>query len=183
MRRTMLNILVLTSALALSFMGAQISAAPRPHGHSQHAAKKEGDQKAVVYRVIYRIDEIENGKTIDSHSYTIMVKTASKARLRITSRVPYGMAKDAIHHEDIGMKIDCAISKQEGSLVIHTKLEMTSRTGKGPGPLFESIPVFGELQIENATFATVGKPALVASAAAIDSNRHYVVEVTVTNAR
>lgn len=183
MRRTILNNLVLTSALALSFMGAQVSAAPRSQGHSQHAAKKEVDQKAVVYRVNYKVDEMENGKTINSHSYTIMVKAGSKARLRITSRVPYGMAKNAIQHEDIGMKIDCTISKYEGSLVIHTKLEMTSRTGKGPGPLFESIPVFGELQIENVTVATVGKPALVGSAAAVVSNRQYVVEVTATNAR
>jgi hypothetical protein len=187
MRRTKRNALILTTALALTFLGAQASAAPQPGKQplNEQTEMNEAAPASSMYRVKYTVNEAENGKTVNSRSYTLVVNTNSTATVRIGSRVPYGVATNAIQYQDVGMNIECTIKRQEGNLLLHSKVEMMSLAGKGTEKSFQSIPnpVFGQFELENDTVATLGKTALVGSADDIATNRHYVVEVTVTKAQ
>ena len=184
MRKTKWNILLVAPALVLTFFCVQGSSAPRPLNPEQSgpAAKKEVSSESENYRVKYKVDEVENGKTINSRSYTMILKTDSTGTVRIGSRVPYSSGP-TIHYQDVGMNIDCNIRKVEGTLVVHTKLDMSSVAGKGAGATTETNPVFGQFRLENFNVATVGKPAFVGSADDVASNRRYEIEVTVTRVR
>jgi len=184
MRKTKSNILILLSAATLTFFCAQAKAAPQPGRPEpgQSASTKDPAQDFNNYRVSYKVNELENGKTVNSRAYTLMAKIGPMATVRIGSQVPYPAGND-IHYRDVGMNIDCRLdsSGQEGKLIVHTKVSMMSLQGKGTGSLTDN-PVFGNFQVESFTVATLGKPAFVGSADDMATNRRFVIEVTVTKA-
>lgn len=181
MRKTKWKILILTSALALAFLRVQaaIAAGPAKQDQPHQAASNEKPQKVEVYRAHYKVDEVENGKTINSRSYTMTVNTGSSATIRIGSRVPYNTGK-SIYYQDIGMDINCYISNREGRIIVHTKISLMSLAEKQAGL---STPVFRQFQFENSAVAILEKPLFVGSADDVASNRRYVIEVTVTKAK
>ena len=184
MRRTKLNVLVLIAALALVFVGSQAAAAPRPEQQAQNeqAAKEQTAQDSTIYRVSYRVDEVENGKTINSRSYVLMALPTKETTVRIGSRVPYPIGHGQFQFQNVSMNIDCTLDKQEDGLLVHTTLTMNTSKGQQSIPPDASIPIFGQLELKDTTSATLGKPAFVGSADDVSSNRHYVIEVTVTKA-
>ena len=184
MRRTKWNIMILVSALALIFVGAQASAVPQPGQQSQNApAEKKGAAlDATIYRVSYRVNELENGKTINSRSYTMTSSLNSIAQTRIGSRVPYSTGKD-IQYQDVGMSIDCTLREKDGKLQVHSVLDMTTLSSKEATPSLPGQPVFGHMRMMDVTPATIGKPAFVGSVDDVASNRYYEIHVTVTEAK
>jgi hypothetical protein len=175
--------LILTTALVLTFLGAGAVAAPQPGQQSQNkqAEKKEPAPNSTIYRVSYKVNELENGNTINSRSYTMTASMDSFAQTRIGSRVPYSTGKD-IQYQDVGMSIDCTLKEQEGKLQVHTVLDMTTVASKETTSPLEGQPVFGHMRLMDITPATIGRPAFVGSVDDVASNRHYVIEVTVTKA-
>ncbi|HXH48311.1 MAG TPA: hypothetical protein VNM47_02975 [Terriglobia bacterium] len=184
MRTTKWNVFILTSTLALTLLGARGAAAPEPGQQSQNeqAAKKEAAADTSIYRVSYRVNELENGKTINSRSYTMTANIDSLAQARIGSRVPYSTGKD-IQYQDVGMSIDCTLREQEGKLQVHTVLDMTTVASKETTSPLEGQPVFGHMRLMDTTSATLRKPTFVGSVDDVASNRHYEIVVTVTEAK
>ncbi len=168
----------------LALVGTHATAAPQPVGQEQSAptAKKEAPPDFNIYRVSYKVNEVENGKTINSRSYTLMTQVGNRASTRIGSQVPYSTGKD-IQYRDVGMNIDCTLRRQGGNLLVNTRLNMNTVAGKETMPSGASNPVFGRFQIEDVTSATIGKPTFVGSIDDVASIKHYVIEVTVTKAR
>jgi hypothetical protein len=184
MRKTQWNILVLTSMLTFTFIGSQAAAAPQPVGQqqSENSAKNEAPTDFNIYRVSYRVNQVEDAKTINSRSYTLMTQIGSRASTRIGSQVPYSTGKD-IQYQDVGMNIDCNLIKQGGNLLVQTWLNMNTVAGKETMPSGAQNPVFGRFQIQDVTSATIGKPAFVGSIDDVASNRHYLIEVTVSETK
>jgi opacity protein-like surface antigen len=186
MRKTKWNVFILTSALALTFLAAQAAAAPQPGQQSQdeQAAKKETAPDSTIYRVSYKVNEVENGKTNNSRSYTLMAQTDKRASTRIGSQVPYSTG-NGIQYWSVGMNIDCTLNKREGGLLVDTRLHMSTVASKENIPPAGSVPVpvFGDFSLEDITAAVEGKPAFVGSIDDVNSNRQYVIEVTVTEAK
>ena len=184
MRKTKWNILLLTSALAFTFLGTRAAASPQPGGQEQSetSAKKEAPPDFNIYRVSYRVNELEDGKTVNSRSYTLMTQVGNRASTRIGSQVPYSTGKD-IQYQNVGMNIDCELIKQGGNLLVSTRLNMNTVAGKEMMPSGAQNPVFGTFQVQDITSATIGKAAFVGSIDDVASNRHYLIEVTVIEAK
>jgi len=184
MRKTKWNFIIVASVLALTILGARATAAPgaaKPE-QSEQAAKKETSQDSNIYRVSYRVDELENGKTINSRSYTLMAQAGNRAMARIGSKVPYSVGGDHFQWQDVYMRIDSTVKEQEGRLQVQTGLDMSLIAGKETIPSGESRPVFGQVTLQDVTSATLGRPAFVGSVEDVASNRHYEIHVTVTRA-
>ena len=186
MQRTKRSVLILISALALAFVGRQAAAASQPGGQEKSAptTKKEAATDSNVYRVSYKVNELENGKTINSRSYTLMARTDKRASTRIGSQVPYSNGQ-SIQYQNVGMNIDCTINERGGDLLVDTLLHMSTVASKENIPEAGSfpVPVFGNFSLEDITVALEGKPAFVGSIDDVNSNRHYEIVVTVTEAK
>lgn len=184
MQRTKWNVLILTSALALTFVGPRGAAATQPgkQEQSEQSSSKEAYQSVTTYRVSYRVNELENGKTMNSRSYVLMAEAGKTMRLRIGSKVPYSPGGNTIQYQDVGVNIDCTIIEQGRSLLVRTTLDMNTVAGRQTVASGTSNPVFGQLRLQDTAPATIGKPAFVGSLDDMASNRHYVIEVTVTKA-
>jgi hypothetical protein len=185
MRRTNWNVLILTTALALTFLGAQAAAAPQPgkQEQSRQSSSNEAYQSVTTYRVSYRVNELENGKTMNSRSYVLMAQPGKTMSLRIGSKVPYSPGGNTIQYQDVGVNIDCTIGEQGSSLLVHTILDMSTVAGRQTVTSGTSNPVFGQLRLQDIAPATIGKPAFVGSLDDMASNRHYEIEVAVTKAK
>lgn len=133
---------------------------------------------------------MENGKTINSRSYTLMAQPGKTMSLRIGNRVPYTSSNNtgkgfsvSLQYSSVGMNIDSTIDDRDGRLLIHTNLEMNTLASKVPQSALEHPPIFNDLRLVDTTSATIGKPAFVGSLDDVASNRRYVIEVTVTKAK
>jgi len=182
MRIAKWNVLILTPALALTFLCAQGTTAPRPGGQdrSEQAVKKEEAQNVNVYRVTYKISELENGKTINARSYTLMAKTNRRSMSRVGSRIPVNVGGKGFQVWSVGMGLDCTVTEREGDLLVHTDLDMNTIVHNEPTTSF---PVTRNLKLQDDTSVITGKPAFVGSIDDVYSNRRYVIEVTVTKVR
>ena len=182
MLKTKRNILLLTCVLALPFLCAQAIATPHSHdrAQSEQAPNKDKTDNANVYRVTYKVSELQNGKTINSRSYTLMAKTGSKSMSRVGSRIPIKIGPQ-YQFQSVGMKIDCTVTEHEGNLLVQTDIDTTSVADNEPSTPTQ-FPVVRDLILRDVTSATIGKPALVGSIDDVYSNRHYLIEVTVTKA-
>lgn len=188
MRMTRWNMIFLISALTLTFLGARDLTATQSEKQSQpqEEARKEVVSPSGVYRVTYKVNEVENGKTINSRSYTLMAQLGKKASARITTQVPYPTTTSAensqIQFHGVSTNIDCTLGREEDAVLVYTVLSMGTMMGRQTVSKDTSVPVFGYLILSDVTSATIGKPAFVGSMDDVASNRHYVVEVTVTKA-
>lgn len=186
MRNTKRNLMIMVPVLALTFFCVRANAAPQKakQSQSEHTTKQETAADFNNYRVSYKVNEIQNARTVNSRSYTMVVKTGSSATVRIGSKVPYPInTAGQFQFQDIGMNIYCQLSRQDGRLIVHTRIDMSSVQGGPTHSPSESLPpVFSNFQMENNTVVTLGKPEFVGSADEVASNRRYVIEVTVTRA-
>ena len=189
MRKIKWNIMILATALALIFVGAQANALSQPGKQAQtgEEAKEKASQGVTVYRVNYKVSEVESGNTINSRSYTLMAQPGKTMSVRIGNKVPYTTANNtgkgfisSIQYSNVGMDIDCTIDNQGGDLLVHTKLDMNTLAAKEPQTALERPPVFNNLRLVDTTSAKIGKPTFVGSVDDVASNRQYVIEVTVT---
>ena len=183
MRKAKLSFIVLISAFVLTFLGALANAAPRSgkQEHGVQAAKKEAAQDSSVYRVSYKVNELENGKIINSRSYTVMAKAGNRVSADVGSRIPVAF-QGKLDYQNVGMAFSCTIYPQEENLTVHSEFNMNTLAGKASTSPLLPPPVIRRLYLWDDAVATIGKPAFVGSIDDVVSNRRFVIEVTVTKA-
>jgi hypothetical protein len=182
MRRTKWNVFILASALALTFLGTPAAAASQPGNESQNdqTTKKETSRDSSIYRVSYKVNEVENGKTINSRSYTLMARVGEREAVNIGSRVPVAFQGKLDYH-NVGMALSCTIRPAGEKLVVHSEFNLNTIADKEPASVLPP-PVTRQFYLQDDPVATLGKPTFVGSIDDIASNRRYVIEVTVTKA-
>lgn len=183
MRKIKPNVPILIAALALTLIGPRAVAAPKPAQQSQNeqAGKKEPAPNSTVYRVSYRVNEMENGKTINSRSYTLMARAGEREFANIGSRIPVAF-QGKLEYHDVGMAVSCIIRPEGDKLIVHSGFNLNTIAEKEPASVLPP-PVTRQFSLEDDTLATVRKPAFVGSIDDVASNRHYEIVVTVTEAK
>ena len=172
----------LTVALALVLAGG----AGMPWAAAQETAK-QGDAQvkpADSYKVEFTVNEIENGKRINSRSYMMLLraeavpKWTERQHLRVGSRVPYAVESDKFQYQDVGMNIDCRLMPLgNGSVAIDTNLEYSSVAGEQGGATH---PLFRQVRSGVEAVLPPDKPTAIAEMDDVASTRRYSFEVKVT---
>lgn len=160
-----------------------------PRAAAQETAK-EGEVQAKPmdsYNVEFTVSEMNNGKKVNSRSYSMQVRADAQPkwtdtrRLRVGSQVPVPMpqANNTLHYKDVGMDIDCRLMPIGGDKVgISTVWGYTS-LASNLGHENEA-PVIRNVHAEVETIVTLGKPTVISEVDDVGSTAHYVFEVKVT---
>lgn len=190
MQKSRLKSLLIAGALSSLLLGsmlakAQEEQANKPGAKELMAAAEKLSKPpvSVVYRLDYKVYEVEGGKRTNSRSYTVFVRTLHyTAHLRTGNRVPINVGTSGgYQYQDVGMNIDSSIDEQEGKLLVSTVLDLKSIAPSEPGSANPTgNPVFRNLRLDDVTLAVAGKPTLVGSIDDVTSNRRYEIEVTAT---
>jgi len=137
-----------------------------------------------IYRLEFTVREVEDGKRLNSRSYTMSVEDSDWGRIRVGNRIPYNTGKDQFQYYDVGVNIDCRAQDHDtyvllgnGSVEISSVVKDESTTA---GTLN---PVVRQARASFAVAVTPGKPSMVATLDDVSSNRRYEVEVTATKVK
>jgi hypothetical protein len=192
MSRTILKWLVVAGLLFPLFAAAQESS--KQAVKAKGAVERESSAQEVstqppaeVYRLDYVIHELDNGKQINQRKYSLSVEATQGrggkdwGQVRVGRRVPVATGADSkqIQYMEVGMNLDCALRQQDGSLLLESRVEMSSVVTGGalaaPGA-----PVTRQARANMVSVLTPGKPTVIGTLDDVDSTRSYQIEVTAT---
>ncbi|MDD5542948.1 MAG: hypothetical protein PHX83_07205 [Acidobacteriia bacterium] len=138
---------------------------------------------ASSYRLDFMMNELEDGKKVNSREYTVMASPDEWARLRIGTRVPYetmsGTAR-SVQYMDVGLNLDARLHLVGNDLALDTNGDFSSfaipeqARGTAPNPVTRNIRSSAQVVV------TLGKPTLLSSIDDPNSTKRYQLEVTVT---
>lgn len=157
----------------------------KKENQSSEISTSKQPKPAVFYRVEFVVRELENGKRINSRSYTMLAKEDRPTRIRVGNRVPYSTGPAGqFQYSDVGMNIDFTLRELENSLLpMSTKLESSDvvapeQTGGGT-----TNPAFRHVSFEVDSEVLPGKPTVISTLDDVSTNRRYEVEVTATRVK
>ncbi len=157
---------------------------PLSGAQEQESAKKPEEQlkKPInAYRLDFSLNEMEDGKKINSRQYSMYLKANDYSEIKIGTRVPVeaGAGKDVFQYVDVGTSIRGKVEERENGLLLDINCD-TSHFADPERAKTSSIPLLRQVRISASTVAAVGKPIVIGSADDPDSKRQYQLEVTAT---
>lgn len=143
-----------------------------------------------IYKVVFLIYELEDGKKINQRTYTLPVNTVDgntrDSSIRVGTRVPITTGSSGnntqVTYIDVGLNLDCNVTEQEGKFILHGSLDLSSfaMAEQGAGNLSKDNPVLRNIK---QTFTTVVGPGVTTPVTSMDdvnSKKRLQVDVTVT---
>ena len=180
---------VIVVALALFLMGC----ASLPWAAAQEPAKgKEDDQLKPTdsYKVEFTVNELDNGKKINSRSYSMLMraeaspKWTDRQRLRVGSKVPVsigGTSASPVQYQDVGMNIDCRLMPMgNGKVSIDTNWEYSAVGEEERAAHDSQPPVFRQVRSSVQAVLPLDKPTVISEMDDVASTHRFVFEVNVT---
>jgi hypothetical protein len=143
-----------------------------------------------VFKVIYNIYELEDGKRINERSYSLPVRTldgsARSSSLKINNRVPVTSKETPQGSEfmylDVGLNLECDVTEQSDKFIVFTGLDLSYviSADQIAGPHLQGQPIIRSTKENSTTLVYPGKATLVTSIDDINSKKRMQLEVTVT---
>ena len=144
-----------------------------------------------IYKVVFLIYEVEDGKKINERTYTLPVNNIDgnprESSMRVGTRVPVATAtttsdKTVWQYVDVGLTIDCSVTEQDNKFIVHGDVELSSLVlpDQGTAPRSDGNPVLRRIRQTFTTLVLPGKPTLVTTSDDINSKKRLQLEVTAT---
>jgi hypothetical protein len=171
---------ILCSVLALGFILSQGATIGFSQETSNSAAKPEPPEavKPVeAYRLDFSVNEIEDGKRINSRQYSMNLNVNDGNEIKIGTRVPVEAKQGEFEYLDVGTMIYGRLSERS------ERAEMSNFAVPEQAQGHDSHPVLRQLRINASTLALLGKPMVVGSVDDPNSKRQFQLEVTATKLR
>jgi hypothetical protein len=145
-------------------------------------AKVEHSEKPVhAYRIDISINEMEDGKKINTRHYSMFENSGSRSRVDITTRVSVSTPQTPLEAISVGTTINCTVSETGDNITLwahgdfnHLLMSPDDRDQHGARPAVQ------QMSIDGSTLVTLGKPAVIGVVDDPSSNREFQLEATVT---
>lgn len=154
------------------------------------AAQEAPKHVQKIYKVVFLLYEVEDGKKINERTYTVPVTSVDgnphDSSIRVGTRVPIvtGTAGDNTVYQylDVGLNIDCNVTEQDNKFIVHGEVELSSLVlpDQGTDPRISLQPVVRRIRQTFTTLVPPGKPTVVTASDDISSKKRVEVEITAT---
>lgn len=162
---------------------AQDEAQAKPDAEAKSQSKADADGKPVhAYRLDFSVNELEDGKKINSRQYSLNLNGDDANEIKIGTRVPVDAGHEQWQYLDVGTSIWCRVGERPDGVALAVRAEISNFAIPDQGT-HESRPVVRQFKINASTLAVVGKPMVVGSVDDPNSKRQFQLEVTVTKLR
>jgi hypothetical protein len=201
MRKIAAMLFVMTMALASRVAVAQAQEETKPSGQSESAKpaaqesrrNTERPRPIQPYRLDFSVNEMENGKIVNSRRYSMNLTAGSPNELKIGARVPVPTAGPGSPYQyvDLGTNIWAVLRDGSEELQLEVRCEISwskaaqrdteidPKQEHGPA----SPPIVSQIKIGGSTLLVTGKPMIIGSVDDPYSNRQFQLEVTATKLR
>jgi hypothetical protein len=168
------SILILTLACGFCGASAQDAEAAKSNSTEKNADKKEID----AYRVDFSVNELEDGKKINTRQYSMYVNGNDANEIKIGTRVPVESKQSEFQYLDVGTNVWCRIGERANGVPLSVRAEI-SNFAMPEQQAQSTRPVLRQLSIKASTVAQLGKSMVVGSVDDPNSKRQFQLEVTV----
>jgi hypothetical protein len=162
-------------------------------GHAQDAAKAKSDAEPGVtaerdkpvhaYRLDFSVNELEDGKKLNTRQYSLNLNADDANEVKIGTRVPVESGPGQFQYLDVGTNIWCRIGERSDGIPLSVRAEISNFAIPDQRMEQGARPVIRQLKINASTLALLGKSMVVGSVDDPNSKRQFQLEVTVTKLR
>ncbi|MGA2389120.1 MAG: hypothetical protein ABSF97_09180 [Candidatus Sulfotelmatobacter sp.] len=144
---------------------------------------KRAEKPVHAYRVDFSLNELEDGKKINTRQYSVNVNSDESNEIKIGTRVPVESKEGEFQYMDVGTNVWCRIEERSDGVALSVRAENSNFAIPDQGTGHDARPVIRQLKISGSTLALLGKPMIVGSMDDPNSKRQFQLEVTVTKLR
>ena len=144
---------------------------------------KHAEKPVHAYRVDFSLNELEDGKKINTRQYSVNVNSDESNEIKIGTRVPVESKEGEFQYMDVGTNVWCRIEERSDGVALSVRAENSNFAIPDQGTGHDARPVIRQLKISGSTLALLGKPMIVGSMDDPNSKRQFQLEVTVTKLR
>jgi hypothetical protein len=144
---------------------------------------KRAEKPVHAYRVDFSLNELEDGKKINTRQYSVNVNSDESNEIKIGTRVPVESKEEEFQYLDVGTNVWCRIEERSDGVALSVRAENSNFAIPDQGTGHDARPVIRQLKISGSTLALLGKPMIVGSMDDPNSKRQFQLEVTVTKLR
>ncbi len=134
-----------------------------------------------VYRLDFAIHEKENGTTLNTRNYVMLLEDKASGKVRAGNRVPISLGEKGIQYMDVGLNLDCDLRERDNDISLRVWLEISDFAA--PGQEKVSAPMLRTIRTEVQTGIPLGKPTVVSVVDDAATKRRYELEVTATKVK
>ena len=175
------------AVLAMTLALAAIAAGPaRVCAQKADSPKAAEDEKAAyAYRLDFSLNEIDDGKKINTRQYSMHSRSGDWNEIRIGTKVPVESKQGEFQYLDVGMNIRCRLTDRAdiASLGENVSLKVSADLTNFAVPEQQQQtmhPAIRQMRMEASTVAVLGKTMVVGVVDDPNSKHQYQLEVTVT---
>lgn len=159
---------------------AQEAAPAKPAAETKPAPTPTGEKLVHAYRVDFSLNELEDGKKINTRQYSLNVNSDDSNEIKIGTRVPVEPHQGEFQYMDVGTTVYCQIRERSEGVALTVRAENSNFAIPEQGAGHDARPVIRQLKISGSTLAMLGKAMVVGSMDDPNSKRQFQLEVTVT---
>jgi 3D (Asp-Asp-Asp) domain-containing protein len=146
-------------------------------------AHRQPDRPVHAYRLDFSVNELEDGKKINTRQYSLTLNADDANEIKIGTRVPVEAEHESFQYMDVGTSIWCMIRERADSIPLSVRADISNFAVPDQASGHESRPIVRQFKINASTLAQVGKPMVVGSVDDPNSKRQFQLEVTVSKVK
>jgi len=183
--------LYLAAILSCAMLAARSTAAQDTSASTKLQPEKAAEEKAKSrppieqYHLEFSINELEDGKKINSRQYSMNLDTNESDEIKIGTRVPVEVKEGEFQYMDVGTNIMARFGVNHDQTTELTVRAESSNFATEPsaGEKRDVHPLVRQLKMGGTVLLPVSKPVVISSADDPNSRRQFQLEVTVTKIR
>jgi hypothetical protein len=191
----MLKKIFVAVALVASLTLGPTAIRARAQDSAPAKAAAEAAEPGHSYRLDFTLNEIEDGKKINSRQYAMNLNSGDQSELKIGTRVPVEVKQSEIQYLDVGTSIWCRVRDRGSRDVSERGIRDLSWLGNDvmlnvraelsnfaiPDQQGQSMrPAIRQMKIDSSAIATVSKGMVIGTVDDPNSKRQFQLEVMVT---
>lgn len=143
------------------------------------AAQRMEDE---AYHIEFSINELEDGRKINSRQYSTDLTTAQPSEIKIGARVPAETNKEGeFEYMDVGTSIFAQVRETSaGQRILVVRTEVSSFAVQDANQGHDSRPIVRQMKMGGSALLPLAKTTVMGSADDPSSKRQFQLEVTVT---
>src|ERR1035438_8658101 len=148
--------------------------------NAESAAAAEREKPVHAYRLDFSVNELEDGKKINSRQYSLNLNADDANEIKIGTRVPVEAGHEQFQYMDVGTSIWCRIGERPDGVPLQVRAEISNFAIPDQATGHESRPTIRQFKINASTGTLPHEPMVVGSVDDPNSKREFQLEVTVT---
>jgi hypothetical protein len=168
--RTIWSAIVVGFALCLAASASRAQESTKPLAEAR-------EKPINAYRLDFLVNEVEDGKKINSRQYSMNLNSGDFGQVKIGTRVAVEAKQGEFQYLDVGTSIKARGREQDNSLLLDFWCDISNFALPGQENS-NTHPALRQLQINGNTIVLLGKSMVVGSVDDPNSKREFQLEVT-----